>query len=98
MKALLNSRDVCQLLLISPATLSRMVRSNRIPYVLLGKGKVKLAVRFREDELERWIARRSRGAVPRNLPVQNCDDVATENKKSTQVSDLATMPLVSQTS
>jgi excisionase family DNA binding protein len=65
MKPLLNSSQVCQLLLVSPATLSRMVRANRIPFVLLGSGKTKLSVRFREEEIEAWLSRRSRGAGPR---------------------------------
>jgi excisionase family DNA binding protein len=65
MKPLLNSKAVCTLLDIKPATLSRMVHSNRIPYVLLGTGKKKLTVRFREEELERWLDRRSRGPAPK---------------------------------
>src|SRR5512142_3249349 len=64
MKALLTCGEVCQLLHVSPATLSRMVASNRIPYVLMSSGKTKKTVRFSEAELERWIERRSRGAVP----------------------------------
>jgi hypothetical protein len=36
MKRLLNSKAVCEILDVKPATLSRMVHSNRIPYVLLG--------------------------------------------------------------
>jgi excisionase family DNA binding protein len=65
MKPLLNSKAVCTLLDIKPATLSRMVHSGRIPYVLLGTGKKKLTVRFREEELERWLDRRSRGPAPK---------------------------------
>ena len=63
-KALLKSDAVCELLSISPATLSRMVASNRIPFILINVGKRKKSVRFSEAELERWIERRSRGAVP----------------------------------
>jgi excisionase family DNA binding protein len=63
MKPLLDSKEVCLILSIKPSTLSRMVHSNRIPYVLLGTGKKKLTVRFREDELEKWLERRSRGAL-----------------------------------
>ena len=46
MKPLLNSKAVCEILAVSPAVLSRMVHSNRIPYVLLSGGKTKLTVRF----------------------------------------------------
>jgi hypothetical protein len=65
MKPLLNSKSVCQILGVSPTVLSRWVHSNKIPYVLLTSGKKKLVVRFREDELELWLDRRSRGAVPK---------------------------------
>jgi excisionase family DNA binding protein len=61
MTPLLDSKAVCGLLRVSPATLSRLVRANKIPYVLLGTGKTKLNVRFREEEIEAWIVRRSRG-------------------------------------
>ena len=57
MLPLLTSKAVCKLLDISPATLSRMVRTNRIPYVLLSTGRRKLIVRFREAELEAWVER-----------------------------------------
>jgi excisionase family DNA binding protein len=64
MKPLLDSKAVCELLGVAPATLSRMVRSKKIPYVLLGTGKKKLTVRFRQEVLEQWLDRRSRGPVP----------------------------------
>jgi len=73
-KPLLNSKAVCQLLGVSPAVLSRMVHANKIPYVLLSSGKKKLTVRFREEELERWLDRRSRGAVPKaSLSLKDVD-------------------------
>src|SRR6266545_4792479 len=61
MKPLLTNAQVCELLKISPATLTRWIRANKIPYVLLGSGKTKLNVRFLEAEIEAWITRRSRG-------------------------------------
>ena len=69
MKPVLDSKTVCSLLGISAATLSRMVSSNRIPHVLLGTGKKKKTIRFVESELEAWLVRRSRGAVPHELNV-----------------------------
>ena len=68
MKALLTSAAVCELLTISPSTLCRMIKANRIPYILMSSGKTKKSVRFSEAELERWIERRSRGAVPQIKP------------------------------
>jgi predicted DNA-binding transcriptional regulator AlpA len=66
---LLDSKAVCGLLRVSPATLSRLVRANKIPPVLLGTGKTKMTVRFRESELENWLDRRSRGAVAKDRPL-----------------------------
>jgi excisionase family DNA binding protein len=65
MKPLLTSKAVCALLGITPATLSRMVHSKRIPHVILTAGRRKLVVRFKEDDLEAWINRRSRGPAPK---------------------------------
>lgn len=61
---LLTSKQVSELLSISLATVSRMVRSNRLPFILIGSGKKKKTVRFVETQLNAWCARRSRGAVP----------------------------------
>lgn len=55
MKPLLTMEQVCILLTISRPTLTRWVRANKIPYVLLGAGETKLNVRFREEEIESWI-------------------------------------------
>ena len=83
MLPLLSSKAVCELLDISAATLSRMVRTNRIPYVLIGTGRRKLIVRFREAELEAWIERRTRGAFNRSR--KNGNEVVAEKQKASQV-------------
>ena len=93
MKPLLNSKAVCELLGISAATLSRMLRTNRIPYVLLGTGRHKLIVRFREVDLEAWVERRSRGASGRSI--LNGYDVATEKRKASQVVEIKSLTPVS---
>jgi len=67
-----------------------MVHARRIPHVLLG-GKKNLIVRFREDELEAWIERRSKGVG--GLPTArkstvNCNEVATEKKRKGQVVEI----------
>jgi hypothetical protein len=62
MKPLLTCSKVCELLEISPATLS--IRKNQIPFILLAQGKTKKSVRFSEADLERWLEQRSRGPVP----------------------------------
>lgn len=96
MKPLLNSKKVCELLDIKRFTLSRLVHKGMIPYVLLGTGKRKLTVRFREEELEQWIARRSRGAGGTSRTAQNGNGMATEKKNSPQVVELKEVPPVQQ--
>jgi len=89
MTPLLDSKAVCGLLRVSPATLSRLVRANKIPYVLLGTGKTKLNVRFREEEIEAWIVRRSRGpggmmrasSAPQPTPTLNGNTVTTHGRE-----------------
>ena len=70
-----------------------MIHAKKIPHVLLGNGKKNLIVRFREDELEAWIARRSRGVG--GLPnarkaVSNGNEAATEANLTTQVAEITT--------
>jgi excisionase family DNA binding protein len=65
MEVLLDSRQVCNVLNITAPTLSRMVHGGTIPHILLTTGKRKWVVRFRRQELEAWLTRRSRGPVPR---------------------------------
>jgi excisionase family DNA binding protein len=96
MKPLLNSKAVCEILGVAPATLSRMVHSNRIPFVLLSTGKTKLTVRFREEELERWLDRRSRGAVPKSRTILS--DVDKKNGETTQPIETKDSALFRQTS
>ena len=62
MKALLTPSQVCILLQISKATLSRMVKAGEIPYVLRRQGKRKKMVGFEEDILEKWVAVHRRGS------------------------------------
>jgi excisionase family DNA binding protein len=94
-KPLLNSKAVCEWLGVSPATLSRMVRRGKIPYVLLGSGKTKLIVRFRESDLEAWLTRRSHGTGGRqNL---NGYGMATKNQNPAQTLEMKSVTPVPQT-
>ena len=59
---LLTAREVAARLDLSPETVLRWVRLGELPAFKLGK-----AVRFREDEIERWLAKRAtprRGVLP----------------------------------
>jgi excisionase family DNA binding protein len=81
-KPLLNSKAVCEILGIKAPTLSRMVHSSRIPFILLSTGRKKMTVRFREEELELWLDRRSRGALPKVSP--NLKEVDKRNGSTSQ--------------
>ena len=86
MKPLLKPKEVCQLLGgISPATLSRMVKNQEIPYVLIRAGRRKKRVGFDEDVLERWKQSRSRGPGRSNRRIQVVNAVATETKSAANV-------------
>src|SRR5204863_9811307 len=77
MKPLLNSKNVCDVLGISAATLSRMVKAKTIPFILISAGKRKSLVRFDEEVLQRWIASRTRGATRTGRPLPMVDEVVT---------------------
>ena len=89
-KPLLTPTQVCLLLAISQPTLTRWVRAQKIPYVLMGTGKTKLNVRFREEEIEAWITRRSRGpggmrGAAAAQPSSNGDALPTGNKNESRL-------------
>jgi len=81
---LIDSKEACRMLGIQRFTLSRLVHKNMIPYVLMGTGKRKLTVRFREEELEAWVSRRSRGpgGVPRNASVGHMNGAHEPNERN----------------
>jgi excisionase family DNA binding protein len=55
---LLTARDVAELLGVTPATVLRWTRQNQLPAVRLPSG----AIRYREVELDEWLAVRAVGA------------------------------------
>ncbi len=61
MKPLLNQKQVATLLNVSQATVSRLVKAGGIPYIFITGGTRKQTVRFVEEQVERWITKRSRG-------------------------------------
>ena len=97
MKPLLNSKGVCQLLGISAATLSRMVASKTIPFVLISVGKRKQMVRFVEEEVERWIVTRSRGPRRSKGRLLMVDGVVDIGREVAQVVEMSNEPQVQQT-
>ncbi|MBA7639633.1 hypothetical protein ES703_47293 [subsurface metagenome] len=65
MNSLLTIQELSQILKISKKTIYGWVHDNYVPYMKLGG-----AVRFRERDIEIWLARRSRaGRVKRRIEV-----------------------------
>jgi excisionase family DNA binding protein len=84
MDVLLDTQQVCDVLSIKPPTLSRMVHSGKIPHILLGTGKKKWSVRFRRQEIEAWLTRRSRGPAPIPKASSNLKEVDKRNGGTSQ--------------
>ncbi len=59
---LITANDVARLLKVSPSTVRMWVAQDAIPFIRLGR-----LVRFRREEIEGWLAARSRqsGEAPR---------------------------------
>jgi excisionase family DNA binding protein len=52
---LLTARQVAELLAVSPETVLRWTRKGELPAIRLPSG----AIRYRPDELDRWLAERA---------------------------------------
>src|SRR6266498_3567630 len=73
---LLTQSQIGAVMQMSNSTVSRMVNSNQIPYVLIRAGRRKKDVRFRWREIEQWLTIRSRGPKgrqQRNQIAENLD-------------------------
>ena len=55
---LLTARELAGLLGVTPATVLRWTRTGDLPAIRLPSGQI----RYRQDELDEWIAGRSTGA------------------------------------
>jgi excisionase family DNA binding protein len=58
---LLRPKDVADILQVSQATICRMASAGELPCVVLRAGRRKKVVRFREEEIERWLTQRTHG-------------------------------------
>lgn len=79
---LLTQKQVAELFQVSQATVSRMAGAGELPCVILKQGRRKKLMRFRESDLEQWIARRTHaGPVserPKRKRGENGDGTVTE--------------------
>ena len=86
--------QVAEQLAVSAATVMRMCSSGDLPHIVLRAGRRKRVVRFRQEDVERWLVSRSRagqgsGRSKRKSPI-NGDAMATRDERSTQASEIQT--------
>jgi excisionase family DNA binding protein len=58
---LLTPKQVAEMFQLSLATLSRMAGAGQIPHIILKTGRRKKVIRFRTEEVERWLSARTHG-------------------------------------
>ena len=86
---LLKSEAVTKRLDVSPATLSRMVGAGQIPHIVLRTGRRKKIIRFRAEDVERWLSARTHGGAAdqgaKRTRGRKGNTVATQKLASLQV-------------
>jgi excisionase family DNA binding protein len=65
---LLKQEEIAEMLDVSQATISRMCASNQIPHIILKSGRRKRVIRFRLEEVERWLQSRTHGGLGHHGP------------------------------
>ena len=54
-------KDLAEYLAVKPVTVYEWVKRRRVPHILLSAGKRKETVRFRRQDIDRWLKQRERG-------------------------------------
>lgn len=60
---LLTPKEVSQMFQLSLSTVSRMASAGQIPHIVLKAGRRKKVIRFKSEQVERWLAERTLGSV-----------------------------------
>ena len=85
---LLRQREIAEMLDVSQATISRMASAGDIPHIILRTGRRKKVVRFRFEDIERWIQSRAHGGPEGQRPKRKAgrigNGLATEKPGSMQ--------------
>jgi excisionase family DNA binding protein len=86
---LLTQKDVADMLSVSQPTISRMCKQGDLPFIVLKAGRRKKVIRFRVEDVERWIiSRTSTGAANRRAARTgrlNGNGMATGDREMSQV-------------
>jgi excisionase family DNA binding protein len=87
---LLTQKDVADMLSVSQPTISRMCKHGDLPFIVLKAGRRKKVIRFRVEDVERWITKKtSTGAANRRSARNerlNGNGMATDDGEMSQVS------------
>lgn len=65
---LLTPKSLADMLDVSQATISRMCAAGDLPHIVLRSGRRKRVIRFRLEEVERWLASRTHGGPGDHRP------------------------------
>lgn len=68
---LLTQKQLGDLLQLSQATISRMCASGDIPHIVLRSGRRKRVIRFRAEDVEKWLQSRTHGGSGAHRPKRN---------------------------
>lgn len=77
---------------LSQATISRMCAAGDLPHIVLRAGKRKRVIRFRAEEVEKWLTQRTHGGPEGQRPKRKGgrfgNGMATEKKAHPQVHEI----------
>lgn len=85
---LLTPKSLADMLDVSQATISRMCSSGDLPHIVLRSGRRKRVIRFRAEDVEKWLALRTHGGLggerPKRKGPRIGNGLATEKPASMQ--------------
>jgi len=91
---LLTAAVVAEWLDCSLATISRMCATGDLPHIVLRAGRRKKIVRFKPEDVEKWLVARSctgqRESRPKRKSPPNGNKVATEKERFAQAGEIKT--------
>jgi len=86
---LLTQKELAEILQLSRATISRMCAAGDLPHYVLRSGRRKRVIRFRLEEIEKWLAQRTHtgpgGERPKRNSARNGNELATAKTMMLQV-------------
>jgi excisionase family DNA binding protein len=78
---LLTQKDVADMLSVSQPTVSRMCKHGDLPFIVLKAGRRKKVIRFRVEDVEKWITKKTSTGVANRRSARN--ELLNGNGKAT---------------